>query len=66
MQRIGGCKGLVGALIGAALLAGAGSAASAAAVLSSGNPAGHFYVPPAGRAGEREGAHDTNSLLIGN
>ncbi|HEY2652260.1 MAG TPA: hypothetical protein VGI50_10090 [Solirubrobacteraceae bacterium] len=50
MQRVGGCKRLVGALIGAALLAGAASAVSAAAVPSSGNPAGHFYVPPAGRA----------------
>jgi hypothetical protein len=46
MQRVGVVMRLVVALIGAGLLAGAGSAVSAAAVPSF----GHFYVPPAGRA----------------
>jgi len=45
-----GARILLGALVSAAVLAAAAGTASAAADPNFGNPAGHFRVPPAGRA----------------
>jgi hypothetical protein len=50
MRQVDGLRTLLGALVGAGMLVG--STTSAAAVPDFGNPKGHFYVPPAGRAAD--------------
>jgi hypothetical protein len=50
MRRTGILGIWLGALVGAALLFAAAGGAQAAVVPDFGNPDGHFYVPPSGRA----------------
>jgi hypothetical protein len=51
VRRMGGLRALLGAVVGgAALLGSCGAAFGAGAAPDFGNPDGHAYVPPAGRA----------------
>jgi hypothetical protein len=50
MREIGRCRAVLGALVGAGMLLGVVTIAYGATLPHSGNPNGHFPVPPAGQA----------------